>query len=1035
MRSSKHVYNFCLYLFLITIAFSGTVYSGEPLLAGSDMFSVNFYAYGALNQADYESVTLEAGEAAGFGSWNTTGWENIEVPWGMSSPRTPVTFKSVEGAKATFTFNDARNGGPYVWNAPHTNLPGNGNGDLMDGHANGTLEDPGDTSQIFDMTVSDFPYGAYDVIIYIGANQAQFGNGKGKIVFNGGPEQDFTLKSGEFTTFTEIVNGTTPGNYIVFEGVTGSSFNVKVWGNGFNHIGPTGFQIFIPDTSVTLPEDNILLALSELKSHVEGTITLSSSQIAAHKSTIDTDRFLFELSENVMTAAFELVSSYETIKGPFFINSKTSGGFEREQQAGDGFELERVIYTVQQTIHDFTFSPENCQNRKTLLNGKKFETSDFFPGACVAPANPQIFYNVQINATLPEVWGIPVAFATDPVRRPTGFYLAPGSFGKVTVPPEMVDQGFEILVGAHTWDKSNKSKIERFDRVTKSFPITRETTKIANPFGGGIYIVIPYKADLGVVTVQIANAARSPLFSATSIKKTSSLQWSFKERQYPGPWADFESDKFMMQVPTSWIYNFDDPVTLMRDWDLAMDGFSEILGFPLVRNRTVLYVQPDISIAHGVYGIGYPQVNQGYNPNSSTNGNSSHFFLTNPIGWSTTYHELGHAQLFSKFPGHAESMVNLPYVYIATEKFGVDLVTAFTNSVTSDRENMTIDNAATMWFVTENFRNGNPMDITNTTKNQVRYQHRGYGRYVEIATLFGWDVLKDFYYHENLDYMAGTPGDGLHSVDSRILRLSREAGVDLTPLIHCWGVQPVNLGALQAAIEAEGLSRSKKIYDRLVHYKDIIPANNAEFLAHYHTVYPNAPDEGGDPDHGYGWYNVWKSIYNDSHGTAAKSAMQDIIDLYFPYGRPDINIGKNMITWSGKPVQMDPVFTSGFSPTTFAWTADPAAGVVFNPNANVESPTITVTKATANPSVIAIKLIADGSDGPDEDFMTLNVYDDACKAAIGKGLSADHPADLDGDCMTNLADFAILPTASLEDLAAMAADWLEDFTLTEPVGK
>ena len=130
--------------------------------------------------------------------------------------------------------------------------------------------------------------------------------------------------------------------------------------------------------------------------------------------------------------------------------------------------------------------------------------------------------------------------------------------------------------------------------------------------------------------------------------------------------------------------------------------------------------------------------------------------------------------------------------------------------------------------------------------------------------------------------MAGAPGDGLHSTDSRIFRLSKAAGVDLTPLIHCWGVHPVNLGALQAAIAAEGLPLSQAFYDRLVHYKDIIPADNAEFLDHYQTVYPGTPPTGGDPDHGYGWYNVWKYIYDDTHGTAAKNAMQDIIDLYYP---------------------------------------------------------------------------------------------------------------------------------------------------------
>ena len=67
------------------------------------------------------------------------------------------------------------------------------------------------------------------------------------VKFNGGADRAFKLKSGAFNgTFTEMVNSTTQGNYIVFSGVTGSSFTAQTWGTGaggFNHIGPCGFQI------------------------------------------------------------------------------------------------------------------------------------------------------------------------------------------------------------------------------------------------------------------------------------------------------------------------------------------------------------------------------------------------------------------------------------------------------------------------------------------------------------------------------------------------------------------------------------------------------------------------------------------------------------------------------------------------------------------------------------------------------------------------------------------------------------------------
>ncbi len=83
------------------------------------------------------------------------------------------------------------------------------------------------------------------------------------------------------------------------------------------------------------------------------------------------------------------------------------------------------------------------------------------------------------------------------------------------------------------------------------------------------------------------------------------------------------------------------------------------------------------------------------------------------------------------------------------------------------------DLSAINWMVTHNFRAGNPMDISNTTKDEVRYQHRGYGKYIEIAALFGWEALENYYYQVNLDYINGVPPGPLGEIDDRILKLSR----------------------------------------------------------------------------------------------------------------------------------------------------------------------------------------------------------------------------------------------------------------------
>jgi hypothetical protein len=231
----------------IVAGFSGNLFAEE-----ADIFSVNFYYKPwPWPDTDTHNITLntypeDADQSAGFGDWLTNGWNDIEIPWDPSGPQDPETITSKKGATATFTLTTARNGGSYSWDAVRTTLLGDGNGDMMDGHANGTE----DADKLIEMTVSDIPFSIYDVIVYMGSQSSQFFDGTGKIVFNG-VERDFTLTSGAFDgTFTQIVDATTPGNYLVYEAVSGSSFTVKVWGNGFNHIGPCGFQFVAGDPNL-----------------------------------------------------------------------------------------------------------------------------------------------------------------------------------------------------------------------------------------------------------------------------------------------------------------------------------------------------------------------------------------------------------------------------------------------------------------------------------------------------------------------------------------------------------------------------------------------------------------------------------------------------------------------------------------------------------------------------------------------------------------------------------------------------------------
>lgn len=628
---------------------------------------------------------------------------------------------------------------------------------------------------------------------------------------------------------------------------------------------------------------DLSVALKKLSAHISGIARLEPEQINQQTAIIQKNGALIGSSSRLLTEALSLSSAYEEKEGPLFLNEATRMGFKRKPTGG--LELDRAVFALQQGVIDHAYTPENLKKYSKILNGVAFKTSAYFPGAVDAPKNSGTVHKVKVNASQPACWGIPVMDNEKPARRPTGCYLAPGSIATVTVPHSLVGKGFGIRVGAHSWDLKNKPIIKRLDRVSLVYPIDQVQTRVANPLGGGIYIEVPYKADAGNVQVQISNSVRSPFFSARSYDRTTLTEWK-KERLLPGPWTDFESDKFMMQVPTKWIYAYDDPESLMKDWDTAMDAVSKLFGLPSVRPKTVLYLQVDVILRGSANFPGYPQSNTPYNPYKAESGNSGHWLLKGPqFNGATTFHELGHAHLFTKFKGEVEAVVNLPYVAVLNTGFGVDLDTAFGRSF--HKESVSLDQAAIMWMVTENFRKERPMDITNSEANEVRYQHRGYGKYVEIAHLFGWQVLEDFWHSVNRDYLEGIeyPRNS-DPTDHRILRLSKKAGVDLTPLIHFWGIHPVDPSALAKAMEENGLKSSALIYDRLVHYKSLVPMDNVEFAEHAEVVNPKGIREGRNPKYGEGWYSATLAKYNETHGEAAHAALQKIIDTYFPGGRP-----------------------------------------------------------------------------------------------------------------------------------------------------
>ena len=800
--------------------------------------------------------------------------------------------------------------------------------------------------------------------------------------------------------------------------------------------------------AVNAGETELLSALTALKDHITGVTPLDAARIEAHKLTIDVNKTLFGSRNTVMAAGFDLVETYDTVIGPLFVLGSPIQSFARSTAVND---IHWTIYHVMQYIMDYTYTTDNIANYESLIDGFKFDSSANFPGAADPPVDPEASHTATIDGSYLDPWGHDVMHEERPARRPTGTYLAPGTIATVTVPPSMLGKGYQVRVGAHSWDFSNKPTVKRLDRSSLVYNIDSTQVKVASPLGGGIYIEVPEHSNAGIVDVQIRNAVRSPFFSAKSFHSTSLRQWQTIERNRQAPWADFQSDKFMMQVPTDWIYKFDDPVTLMQKWDKAMDATNDLMGFPEGCGKETMYLQVDLFLRASVYAPGYPTVNATYNPNSNYGGNANHYLVKGPeYVPDYVFHEAGHGYLFVKFPGEMESTVNLLHVAVWHQKFGYALDYAFAASCGyQGNANRTLDNTAVTWMTVFNFT---PHEVPMAEAEKA-YQLKGHAKFVDIARLFGWEGLNAFWYSINEDYENGIIWSRHGSnIDDLILRWCQSVGVDLRPLFHFWGTHPVNANALKAAIEAENLPASKAIYDTLVHYKSLVPADNAAFRAFALGWWGHQPSISGywtEREHARQWdtTSYWQDngwdycgtdpeqadgeVYTEATCARIKARVDEILNLYFPDGPPlySVDAGVDMITWSGRAVQLAPAVVNNTEPyaaLTYAWSADPADGVVFNPPAaNVEAPTVTITKAAANPSTVALTLtVHDGVHPTVQDTMTIDVYDDACQAAIGMGLAADYPADFDRNCIINFDDFALMATA-----------WLDDNSLTAPVPK
>jgi len=677
-----------------------------------------------------------------------------------------------------------------------------------------------------------------------------------------------------------------------------------IYGDGI--YAPNGYWLYVDEVLVSSgaddiedyamfmancpPGGNLLIdALNDLQAHINGTILLSTDELIIIKNIFNYFPECLAESEAMILLALGVVQDYDAQIGALFTTPNTQNGFSKDPLAAPGLELERAMLALQQGMFDYIFVPEVYAEYPEHINGYKYNSCFNFPGYVDPPVDSTVSNSVLIRANFEDPDGMNPYFdingdGTEHALRPTGLYLAPGSVASVTVPDSLVGQDYYVRVGAHEWNLSIRPIFKRLDRISKKFPIDSTTIEVFNPLGGAIAVLVPYGATEGIVEINLTNSVEAPFFSLKSFYETPDFN---AELSKPGPWAVFETDNVMYTIPKhSIVPGQYDLMQTLQDWDKALQGVNSIMARQIIPDKHNMYMIADITIRHNVYSIGYPMSNT---PLNYTNVPGPAYFIDGPgPNDETNFHESGHALAMSKFPGEVEALVNFPYIMAMNYGLNVDLNEAVRYSFVPNT--FDIDKTITHRMVSNSF--GSERDITNSTTNEVRYQHRGYGHYFEIVNLFGWCPLRNFWKQEFIDFENGiNHGINDQDIDSRILRMSIAAQEDLRPLFHVFGILPQDSIALQDSIDHYSIPESLVLYDRMQEYFNLIPANNAAFINYAQFVYPDLYTNGpsANPDYGVGWHYQKSLTYNMAEAQQRTATLQSILDLYYPNGQPTSN--------------------------------------------------------------------------------------------------------------------------------------------------
>jgi len=377
-----------------------------------------------------------------------------------------------------------------------------------------------------------------------------------------------------------------------------------------------------------------------------------------------------------------------------------------------------------------------------------------FPGP-VAQSAKRIDRVIEVNTSVPE-W------------HSTGMYAAPGEVVLVTVPDFAAKSELGVRIGAHTDTLWDLEKWPRFPSISTYKPIRQEFTQIASPFGGLIYIEVPYGCTLGRFQITVSHGVMAPLYISGS---TSEDEWKKMLADTGAPWAEIQGKLVCLTVPIESARKVRNAAALTEYWDEMMQDCYDFYAAPH-RPRPERYC-PDVEISAGYMHSGYPIMTH-----IDVADTMCSLFKLRGKSWTWGfYHEMGHnfQQDAWTWEGCGEVTNNLFSLY------GSEKLNAVTPKLYGDAHPAMAPEKALK-------------RLAKYLTDGVSYEKWNSDPFLALTFFsklresFGWEPFTKLFTEFRNAPAKELPKNDQEKRDQFVIRFSRIVGKNLGPYMQAWGI-------------------------------------------------------------------------------------------------------------------------------------------------------------------------------------------------------------------------------------------------------